>query len=164
LDADQAPRVRASVLELHAALAGAHSATEVLERLCGVEVTAERVRESTWQPGDPRRSALALGQAAELRHRRSLLCARGDVLVIADLWYAPAHLPAERVRALTATSQPFGRIMQGLGLTRRLLGFRIGSPGAQTALRHHALLSAPDGTAVAEVVERYRRAALRTEI
>jgi chorismate-pyruvate lyase len=147
--------------DLHAALVGCDSATAVLERFFGAPVTAERVRETSEAADGARRLLFCLGAEEGLRHRRSRLCANGEVLVVADLWYVPARLPGARVLDLVTTTAPFGRVMQGLGLQRRLLDSRFGAAGARVALHHHAMLLDRDGIPVAEVVERYCAWALR---
>jgi hypothetical protein len=146
--------------ELHAALLSRDSATETLERFFGAPVSAERVRERAEAPDAARRLLFGLGVGEAVRHRRSRLCARGVLLVVADLWYVPGRLPEERVAALVGTRLPFGRVMRGLGLKRVLLESRFGGAGARVALWHHAVLHGADGAPVAEVVERYCGSAL----
>lgn len=132
---------------LHALLLESHSATAVLERLCGAPIRIRRLA------ADLQARPERLG--GQLEHRRVALICGDRVLSEADLWFRAELLPGAMVRALAETDAPFGRVVAPLGLRRRLTGSRFGVAGEAVALEHRAVLSLPGGADVAEVLERY---------
>jgi hypothetical protein len=136
-----------SAAELHAALLGSDSATEVLQRICHAPVTIRRIAAPA-----PRPTAFDPDAAT---HRRVELVGEGLVLSEADLWFLPALLPPALVRTLAETDLPFGIVMRPLRLRRESITARLCNPSEPCAVEHRALLRLPDGQAVAEVWERY---------
>ncbi len=151
-----APTVTAEAL--HAALLAADSATAVLERLCGGPIRIRRCQAATPTPLSP---SLAAPPAL---HRRVELVFGATILSNADLWYRPDLLPPAMARAIAETDTPFGRVVQGLGLRRRTLASRIGTPGEAACLEHRAILVTTAGEIVAEVFERYGWALLEAGV
>lgn len=137
--------------ELHAALLASDSATEVLERFFPPPILVRLLRSGPCplQPG------LSLPAGAELVHRQVHLLSGTREISQADLWYRPACLTAEMREGLATTALPFGRIVKPLRLRRTTLSARLCARGEEAALEHRALLSTPQGEAVAEVWERY---------
>jgi chorismate-pyruvate lyase len=147
------PAAGPTAAELHAALLVADSATEVLERFFPPPILIRLLRSGPCAP----HPGLALPADANLFHRHVHLLSGTRELSEADIWYAPDHLTAEMRQLLATTALPFGRVVRPLGLRRTTLSARIGGPDEAVALEHRALLSTPQGDAVAEVWERYGR-------
>jgi chorismate-pyruvate lyase len=144
-----------TVQQLHEALLGSPSATEVLARLFGGPVRARRL------PCDP--LALSPLQHFYLHptpgepacHRRVILLAAGRAVSEADLWYVPARLAPGMAALLRDTETPFGEVVRPIKPTRHTLAARICDPGEPHALEHQAVLRRADGAAIALVAERY---------
>ena len=121
------------------------SATAVLEELCRGPVHIRRLD----SPAPPTR----LQQPTT--HRHVEIIHNQQTLSTAHLWYRQALLPEEMLKTLAETDTPFGRVVRPLNLRRQTLHTRLGNPGDSIALEHHAILTLPNGQAVAEVLEHY---------
>ena len=167
---------------LDADLLSHDSATLTLERWCAAHllavparIRAERVLGADKLPGEEQRRLLEVGPGAPLRYRRVRLACGPHVLSEADNWYVPARLTPAMNQALVTSDVAFGHAVQALGFQRRTLSAellwhplpeqwemrRLPSPGLEAlsipseVLRHHAVLTLPDGTPFSDVIETY---------
>jgi chorismate-pyruvate lyase len=170
---------------LNADLLSHDSATLVLEDWCrshnlaaSSRVTAQRVANAHKEPSSAQRKLLDVAADEPVRYRRVLLSCGRHVLSEADNWYVPSRLTDAMNRELDTTDVAFGRAVQALNFRRRTLSaallwsplpmhWETAAPDADTAkaggtlsvpdhvLRHHAILTLPDGTPFSEVVETY---------
>ena len=158
------------------------SATLTLERWCAAhllavpaKVRAERVLGADKPTGEEQRRWLAVGAGEPIRYRRVRLACGPHVLSEADNWYVPARLTPAMNQALDTSDVAFGHAVQALKFQRRTLSAELlwhplpekwemsplPSPGPEAlsipseVLRHHAVLTLPDGTPFSEVIETY---------
>ncbi len=150
-----------TLLALHETLLSSHSATAVLRALFGDPVEIERVAD-----GAPATAcacaALAVGDLAEVTHRRVMLRAGGRAVSDAELWYVPGRLWPGMADTLLTTAIPFGSVVAPMQPRRETLSFRFGAAGEAHALAHRAILRDATGVPIALVHEFYRRDALGT--
>lgn len=154
-----------AVALLDADLLRGPTATAALQRRCGgVPVRVEIDRDAYRQPSAQQRERLGIGEAEAVGYRRVRLIAGGVVLSHAENWFVPTRLTRAMRDLLDHSDAPFGEVIAPLGPTRRiLLSERLAADtSARNApvLRHHALVIAADGQALAEVIEIYLAAAL----
>ncbi|NHN85363.1 hypothetical protein GOB93_12030 [Acetobacter musti] len=154
--------------DLDETLLAAASATRALELWCEtrqlypapVRIEATVKRNETVAAPDDIRELLAVGTEETVRYRRVHLTSGGPVLSRAENWYVPARLTAAMNRLLNTTTEPFGRVVSSLLISRetmesRKLSFSAASDGI---LQHVAVLRRGDGTPVSVVREIYTAA------
>ena len=170
---------------LNADLLSHDSATTTLEHWCEIhrlaspaKIVALRVLDPDKPATPDQRRELGAAPTDVVRYRRVKLLCGAVVLSEADNWYVPARLPPEMNAQLEATDTPFGKVVKSLHFQRHTLSstllwsplpegwememhpIALERPSASMSvphelLRHRALLTLPDGTAISEVVETY---------
>ena len=151
-------------------LAAHASATEALTRWCAARgiaanqpIRAQLVRDRDARPPVALRRLLALSRSTPVGYRHVLLACGETVLSEAHNWFVPGRLTPEMNRQLAETDTPFGKVAAALAYRRHplatLRGRATGCP-AGTVSSHRALLTLPDGTPLALVLECYTGANL----
>jgi chorismate-pyruvate lyase len=148
-----------ALLALHEKLLASHSATAVLRALFGDPVEIERVADDAPLTASGC-AALAVGDPAEVTHRRVMLRAGGRAVSDADLWYVPGRLWPGMADVLHTTTIPFGTVVAPMQPRRETLSFRFGAAGEAYALEHRAILRDRTGAPIALVHECYRQDAV----
>lgn len=142
-----------SLEELHDALLGGATATEVLTRLFGGPVVARKLASPPVALTLAQRGRLRLHAEERVVHRRVNLLAAGRPVSEADLWYIPGRLAGSMARQLMDTDVPFGAVVGPLRPLRQTLATRLCPDSRVLALE--AMVLRPDGTPIALTSERY---------
>ena len=165
----------AAIERLSARLAGAPSATAVLEAWCAergmaaeARLVAQRVPGIVKPIAPAQRARLAIGLEEPVAYRRVRLSCGAYVLSEADNWYVPSRLTPEMNAVLATTDAPFGRVVRPLAPRRQNLSHRRlwtgapeESPGFDApVLALDAVLSTAEGVPFCEVAETYKGAVL----
>ncbi len=159
------------ILDAFEANLAAHaSATEALRVWCegrGIaqtaRISARLVKGTDAAPPPELRTTLGIGPDEPIGYRHVQLVCGETVLSQAHNWFVPARLTAAMNRELAETDRPFGQVAASLNFGRRTLSaVRQGDPACPVGAisSHRALLSLPDGSGLALVVECYTAANL----
>ena len=159
------------ILDAFEANLAAHaSATEALRLWCerrgiarGARISARMVKGADAAPPLDLRTKLGIGPDEAIGYRHVQLVCGDAVLSQAHNWFVPARLTAAMNRELAETDRPFGQVAASLNFGRKTISsVRQGDPAcpAGAISSHHALLSLPDGSGLALVVECYTAANL----
>ncbi|NHO33091.1 hypothetical protein [Acetobacter fallax] len=159
---------------LDEALLAASSATRALELWCEerrlfpapVRIIASVERNSEGIPPAYIRDSLDVRAGETVRYRRVHLSSSGCVLSRAENWYVPARLTASMNHSLETTTEPFGRVVSPLTISRTTLENRRlrSDAGLDELLRHVAVLRRGDGTPISIVSEVYTKALLALRV
>ncbi|CAN5494198.1 hypothetical protein BH10PSE12_BH10PSE12_07610 [soil metagenome] len=164
------------VADLRRQIAGAPSATAVLDRWCVKHrmagpgaVLADKLSDRAIAPADMIRRILQLKAKETVQFREVSLRCGTHILSTAKLWYVPARIPALIETSLHQTNIPFGKAVVPLGVSRTSAGSRSFWPDGHEHAKLHlpailfeqqAVLRRRDGLPIAYVAESYRRGAL----
>lgn len=159
------------ILDAFEANLAAHaSATEALRLWCeghgiarAARISARLIKGTDAAPPPELRTTLGIGPDEPIGYRHVQLVCGETVLSQAHNWFVPARLTAAMNRELAETDRPFGQVAASLNFGRKTLSAaRQGDPAcpAGAISSHHALLSLPDGSGLALVVECYTAANL----
>ena len=159
---------------LSARLLASKSATTTLETWCaefGIstvgKITAQRLADAPRAISGEQRQRLGIKSDEAVAYRKVALMCGSVTLSIAENWYVPSRLSPAMNAALTGET-PFGHVIAPLSPERVTLSTRLlwnpisGEAIPDAVLEHRALVLSADGVPLAEVVEHYTKAILRT--
>ncbi|NHO17417.1 hypothetical protein [Acetobacter oeni] len=160
--------------KLDETLLAASSATRAMELWCEdlllfpapVRMTASVERNGPGRPPDQIRELLAVRPDEIVQYRRVSLSVHRHILSRAENWYVPARLPDTMNHVLTMTSEPFGRVVSPLTISRTTLESVRLQPrtGGDEILRHVAVLRRKDGIPISIVTEIYMTTLLQRHV